>query len=251
MSKKSDLFEHFVANKLKEILGNSNSERPKTDTHHSDIKFRINENMPWYWLEVKMNTTDNLANYRFFYENNSWKSSNLGKVASFIHGELNTNDKSLQFVNNIKEISKNENPLIKGISGKSTPINHISHSIIKNYFKTDTYKNYYNIENNYILNVPNVNIGELVTNHYLNEKAFPVYYLQAGNNLYMFGNTNPLGINVPQFSGYGDLKVRVSVRSRFYEIQSEIKINNVEESPCSILEQKSKKNPISDLIERY
>lgn len=80
--------------------------------------------------------------------------------------------------------------------------------------------------NRYIAIETDVDLGKLVTEHYLKGKEEPAYYMQAGDDFYMIGTSNPLdypGI-FQFFLGGGDFKVRISTRSKFYEVQAEVKI---------------------------
>ena len=100
--------------------------------------------------------------------------------------------------------------------------------------------------------VSGVDLGKLVTAHYLEAKAEPAEYMQAGDDFYMIGTTNPLKLarDIPVLgaggSCKGDFKMRIGVRSSssaFYEIQPEIKITNMPKSPYSLKPGTTKKNP--------
>ncbi len=75
--------------------------------------------------------------------------------------------------------------------------------------------------------------------------------MQSGDNFYLVGTADPFGLNsanegsIPLLGGTGDFKVRISTRSKFYEIQAEIKIKNFNppSSPYSVLENSAKNNP--------
>jgi hypothetical protein len=114
----------------------------------------------------------------------------------------------------------------------------------------DKMKDFFNTRNRYILKLPGVDMGELVTNHYLKGKAEPAYYMQAGDDFYMIGKKNPLGVpnDVPQVSGSGEFKMRISTRSRFYEVQPEVKIEKMEKSPYSLKPGTTKKNPFERIL---
>jgi hypothetical protein len=106
----------------------------------------------------------------------------------------------------------------------------------------------------YILERENVNIAKIVIDHYTKGKAEPAYYLQAADDFYLVGPTDPLGLNkglspkIPVISGMGDFRVRVSTRSRFYEVQAEIKIKKLKSSPYSAMEGSKKKNPFAHFL---
>lgn len=79
--------------------------------------------------------------------------------------------------------------------------------------------------NRYIAIETDVDLGKLVTEHYLKGKEEPAYYMQAGDDFYMIGTSNPLDYpGIFQFFLGGDFKVRISTRSKFYEVQAEVKI---------------------------
>lgn len=46
--------------------------------------------------------------------------------------------------------------------------------------------------NRYIAIETDVDLGKLVTEHYLKGKEEPAYYMQAGDDFYMIGTSNPL-----------------------------------------------------------
>ena len=72
--------------------------------------------------------------------------------------------------------------------------------------------------------------------------------MQSGDDFYKIGSRNPLGCKgVPQFGGNGNLKVRVGIRTTYYEIQPEIKIDpsSLKNSRFSIAPGTSKKNPFA------
>ena len=73
--------------------------------------------------------------------------------------------------------------------------------------------------------------------------------MQAGDDFYMVGNTNPLKLpnDIPKLSGTGPFKVRVATRSAFYEIQAEVKIAKMPDSKYSLKPGTRKKNPFKGL----
>jgi hypothetical protein len=239
VSAKSDAHELLIANTLQSLLGEDNARRPPTDVHHSDVQFRLNRDMPFFWLEVKMAPTDNFCNLRFSYQESNWQCSNEGKIAETIVDELNTSEETLQFINGISQFSgiATEELKLRG-SRKPDPKNLPLH-VMKSYVKS--------LPNQYIMNLPDYDLGKAVTLHY-HSKAEPVYHLQAGDNFYLFGNTNPLGLKgVPEVQAKGDLRVRVSTRSKMFEIQTEVKLN-LKESEWSLLPNTSKRNPLLERL---
>ena len=132
-----------------------------------------------------------------------------------------------------------ENPKIPTTKGGLKDPDAIPLEVMRAYFAQRS--------NQYILNKSNVNLGELVTRHYLEAKTEPAYYIQAADDFYMIGRDNPLRLPsaIPQLKGTGDFKMRVSLRSGFYEIQPEIKITNMGTSSYSCKFGTGKKNPFA------
>ena len=98
--------------------------------------------------------------------------------------------------------------------------------------------------NRYIANQENMNLGDIVTEHYTIGKAEPAYYMQAADDFYLISRKNPLKMQgIPVLSGIGDFKVRVGTRSEFYEVQAEIKIKKMPDSNFSVAPGTKKKNP--------
>jgi hypothetical protein len=117
-------------------------------------------------------------------------------------------------------------------------------------------KEYMRTRKQYILDVKNVDLGALVTRHYLEGKKEPAHYMQAGDDFYLIGKANPLGLpgDIPELGrpdqkSKGSFKMRIGIRGSkpFYEIQPEIKILNMPKSPYSVLpgSRNTKKNPFT------
>ena len=100
-------------------------------------------------------------------------------------------------------------------------------------------------KNRYITNEEGQNLGKLVTEHYTIGKKEPAYYMQAGDDFYLISKNNPLKLDskIPLLKGTGDFKVRVATRSEFYEVQAEIKIDEMPKSNYSISPNTKKLNP--------
>lgn len=235
MSKASDRHEHLIANSLNEIKGVT-AKRPVCSTDYSDIL--VNYNNKASWLEIKMSHTDNLANPRVYYHENIWKSRSYTPVASYIVQDLNKSQISRDFVLNLSEFSNI--PLadmyIATTKGELELANVVSR---------ETMKKFCTINSKYILRDEERDISHIVTTHYTQGKAEPAYYLQAGDDFYMISNTNPLGLpsDIPCIQGTGKCQVRVSNRSKFYEVQAEIKMKNIVSSSYSLLPGSNKRNP--------
>lgn len=219
MSAASDKFEKDVT---KAIGSNPNIKAEQgRDVRYSDVK--VTRKGITSWIEVKMTHTDNLSNPRFFYMNQKWQTSYTTPAATSALELLNSSSQTNKFVEDISKFSGIPKKYIIIGTNKShlklpgcVPLH-----IMKSYFSQPGINRYISIQSN-------IDIGELVTKHYLEGKAAPACYLQAGNDFYMIGTTNPfkLDIKIPKLAGTGDLKVRVSTRSEYYEVQAEIKIKH-------------------------
>lgn len=251
MSAASDQYEKDVANYLNTIIGVS-AERPIASPKFPDVLIRrtVNKNsnkMATSWLEVKMNHTDNLGNTRVSYIDGKWTAATpLDPIKIFAIEYLTKSKETQDFLKDlasfagIKDWRDMTVPSTKG--GLSKP-NAVSRAKMAEYFKN---------RNQYILSVPDVDLGELVTRHYLEAKAKPAHYMQAGDDFYMIGKENPLNLptDIPVLGvtkrAYGTFKMRIGVRSQFYEIQPEIKIQDMGESKYSVKPGTRKINPFGE-----
>ena len=232
----ADKYERDVADYLN-TLGVS-ATRPAVSSKYSDIKVTMNNKT--VWVEVKMNHTDNLGNTRVFYDGSKWDGSPkpLDPLKQFCVDSLNKSSEAKQFVQEVQNFVGSKNIKLPTTKGGLTDPNAVPLDVLTKFF---------NGRNKYIIKDSNVNLGELVTEHYTKGKAEPAYYMQAGDDFYMIGKSNPLRLHsdIPLLEGWGDFKMRFSLRSKFYEIQPEIKITKMPYSPYSIKPGTKKKNPFS------
>jgi hypothetical protein len=237
----SDKYEQDVADYINQFPG-VDAKRPKVSSKYADVLTQFNGAKTW--IEVKMNHTDNLGNTRVSYIDGKWTAAQpLDPIKNFAIEYLTKSKETQQFLQNIAKhagISNWKNMTVPSTKGGLSKDNAVTRDQMANYFKNRT---------QYILNVPNVDLGELVTNHYLQAKIEPAHYLQAGDDFFMIGTQNPLKLSrdIPVLGASGKargtFKMRIGVRSQFYEVQPEIKILNMGESPYSIRPGTKKKNP--------
>lgn len=261
MSAASDKYEKDVAANLdkmvKSAFGKSAfAERPSLPTTYSDVRMTV-PGKGKVWCEVKMNHTDNLSNTRVFYKNGTWQVSDRAKsrnAAAETCRLLNESKQTKQWVKDLADscginyktiwIPTTSGPIKS--AGKKGFEDVVSHKMMIAYFKQIKLSN--TAATQYIVEEPGYDIGDLVTIHYLEGKSEPAYYMQSGDDFYKIGSRNPLGCKgVPQFGGNGNLKVRVGIRTTYYEIQPEIKIDpsSLKNSRFSIAPGTSKKNPFA------
>lgn len=236
MSAASDKYEKLIASTINSIPGLTATQG--TDVRYSDVLIKKGNKKTW--LEVKMNHTDNLSNPRMFYMNGIWQSTYKTPAAYEAVKILNSSADAKQFVKSISKFS--------GIPHKHIIIGtNKSHLKMEGAVPLDVMKSYFAQPsvNRYILKNDNYPIGKLVTRHYLEGKAEPAHYLQAGDDFYRIGTIDPfkLGMSIPALSGNGVFNVRVSTRSAFYEVQAEIKIVSMPHSKYSIHPDTRKINP--------
>lgn len=244
MSAASDKYEKDVAEHLK--ISGVDAERPPVSVMYPDIRINNYKGVRNKWVEVKMSHTDNLGNPRVSYVEGKWTAAGtLDPVKEFAISYLTTNQKTNSFLKDIAKFAGMDwkNMILPSTKGYLKEPNAVSYRTVATYFKSKP---------QYILNVPGVDLGKLVTDHYLKAKAEPAYYMQAGDDFYMLGPSNPLKLpnDIPVLGAggkcKGDFKMRVGVRSSssaFYEIQPEIKITNMPFSKYSIKPGTKKLNP--------
>lgn len=238
----ADKYEIEVAEYIQSL--GIDAKRPKVSSKYSDVL--IHHKGKKVWLEVKMNHTDNLGNTRVFFDGKKWdaspeKEGGLSPLKQFCVDTLNNSSDAKRFIADLEKFTGMTDIKIPTTLGglkdpKAVPL--------------DKMKDFFNTRNRYILKLPGVDMGELVTNHYLKGKEEPAYYMQAGDDFYMIGKKNPLNVpnDVPLVSGSGEFKMRISTRSRFYEVQPEVKIERMEKSPYSLKSGTTKKNPFERIL---
>lgn len=237
MSAASDKYEKDVADNVNKIPG-VKATRPPGDTAYADVL--ITYKRLEHWMEVKMNHTDNLSNPRVFYENGKWQTTYKTPSAKAAVDILNSSTQTEVF---LKAIAKYSGIPFKSLKIPTTKSGlkeegAVPLMVMKKYFDQPGI-------NRYIANKEKMNLGKVVTDHYIKGKAKPAYYMQAGDDFYRISNADPfkLGADIPLLAGTGDFKVRISTRSEFYEVQAEIKIVDMPKSDYSVKPGTNKKNP--------
>lgn len=237
MSAASDLFEKNIAKAINALPGYK-ATRPSVSASFSDVL--IQKGGKEYWLEVKMNHTDNLSNPRVFYEKGMWKTTYSTPAAKESVRLLNQSQETKKFLKAIASFSgipfrSLSIPTTK--SGLKVP-GAVPLHVMKKYFDRPGV-------NRYIHEVKDYNIGKLVTQHYTIGKEAPAYYMQAADDFYLISTKNPLGLSkqIPVLGGQGNFRVRIATRSEFYEVQAEIKISKMNDSKFSAAHKSKKKNP--------
>jgi len=206
--------------------------RPNVSTSYSDVFVQF-RGVP-SWIEVKMNENDQMANTRIFYDA-EWCSAKNGPIQKYIKNRVNDCEGVRSFVEEISDFSRIRDPYISTTVGGLKKENAVPLQVMKDFFETK--------ENNYIYEEKNVDLSKLISDHYNFGKIQPAHYISAGDQFLQLGDQDPLGLKLPRLNGTGDLKIRVVCRSNYYDIQPDIKIKKLEESPYSIAPGTDKPHP--------
>jgi hypothetical protein len=226
-----------VAEEVNRVAGIKAS-RPSVGTDYSDVKIEYKTTKTW--LEVKMSHKDNLSNPRVFYSKGKWQTTYTTPAAQATVDILNKSAQAKKFIKDIAKFSGIPEKDIKiptTKSGLKEP-GAVPLQVMKSFFDRPGV-------NRYIANEEGQDLGSLVTEHYTIGKTEPAYYMQAGDDFYRVSNKNPLKLDskIPLLKGKGDFKVRVATRSEFYEVQAEIKIDEMPDSKYSVAPGTKKLNP--------
>lgn len=254
MSAASDLHENKVAETINGTVKGMIAERPKVATSYPDVRVKYkkyNRDDNAVWVEVKMNHTDNLMNPRFSYINGEWKTPDSYKspATDLLCKIWNDNEQAQQWIidlqlflikekwtGDVGKMSLYSSKTERGRDKNSVPL-----QLMKKFLQTLPNKN--------ICKEDGVDVGKLVSTHYLKGKAAIAYYLASGDDFYQFklpgfSNSNPFDIpNVPVFSGRNSIVLRVGDRSDNFEIQAEVKLKSLPHSPYSVSPNSKKQNP--------
>lgn len=256
MSKASDDHEFAVRDKINQMkISGLKAERPKADVKYSDIKVTLTKkgkSQKTAWVEVKMNHSDNLGNIRVAWDGNRWSASEKGGITplkAFMAQLLNSGRGKTQadkFLNDLAKFvgAKNKNQIkVPTTEGGLKDPKAVTHKQMAAFLKTRS--------SQYFVDVDNVDLGKLVTKHYNEGKAEPVAYMQAGNDFFLVGSLDDLSIknkhsDIPFIKGKGMFRMRIGFRTKYYEVQPEIKIKTMGDSKYSLIDSK-KKNPFEGL----
>lgn len=250
MSAASDAFEVSVAKSINSKYKNFGitAIRPPADTSLPDVLVKV-KNVGESFIEVKMSHSDNLANPRVFFDGSEWKTTYKTPVASEAIKMLNSSDQAKEFIESIKKATRKKIITLPTTKSGLRDPNAVSLEQMYNFVEKRGSR--------YVAELSDIDVGRLATLHYTVGKSVPANYIQAGDDFYLLGNSDPLNLSelnlgrIPKLGGKGDFKVRISTRSQFYEIQIELKIKkfNPPSSPFSTLADTSKINPFDAVVE--
>jgi hypothetical protein len=237
MSAASDKYEKDVAAFMNSLPG-VKAIRPTVGTDYPDVLVTYKGKTSY--VEVKMSHSDNLSNPRMYFSDGKWQTTYSTPAAKYAVDILNTSPQTKDFLKKIAEFSGIPLKILKIPTTKSglKEEGAIPLHIMKSYFAKPGV-------NRYIASKENYDLGKVVTEHYTIGKTEPANYMQAGDDFYRIGASDPfkLGNSIPLLTGRGDFKVRIGTRSEFYEVQAEIKIKQMPNSPYSCKPGTHKKSP--------
>lgn len=231
----ADQYELDVANYISSVEG-VEAERPRASTKYSDVRVRTNGETSW--VEVKMHSDDNLGNPRAWYDGERWTCVSESPLAKFCVDRLNESEEAATFVDDMRALTGRPDVTVPTTRGGIRDERAVKRDAMAEFFST---------RDKYICRLEDVDVGELITSHYLHGKEEPAHYMSIGDGFYLLGEKNPLGLpgDVPPLVGRGIFKVRVSIRSRFYEVQPDVKIRAIPLTPYSVKPGTAKLHPFS------
>ena len=240
MTVSSDLFEKQVAYFVNEIP-HLKACRPKVGPQYSDVKVECQKTGKSTWMEVKMNHTDNLGNPRMYFDGTKWASNYETPIAYHAIDLLNKSEMAKDFISDLSKFSGIDNVHVPTTIGGLKREGAVPLDVMNEFFEQTG-------RNKYLGEDINIDVGNLMKKHYLEGKKEAAAYLQSGDSCYIIDYENPLDMHheVPIIEGTGNFKVRMSCRSKFYEILVEMKMNEMVHSDFSILPYTDKRNPWSN-----
>jgi len=253
MSIASDAREKLIANNINALLiPGLVAVRPVASVKYADVKIDFNNKTAW--LEVKMNHTDNLGNVRVAWNGKEWVTSikdGLTPLKKFMVDLLNTGLGRQQADSFLKDLAAHVSPKTKVFTKNDIKVPTTKTGLLEPgaISREDMKRFIQKRGTQYFINVSNIDLGKLVTDHYNQGKAAPVSYLQAADDFYLMGELDELNLkqmhsDIPIVKGRGNFKMRIGVRTEYYELQPEIKINDMGDSRYSLYSL-NKKNPFS------
>jgi len=218
-------YERSVAEYLNTFDG-VKAERPTVGSKYPDVFVEYKGKTSW--IEVKMNEEDQLGTPRVMFNGERWVSKD-SPVQNFTCDVLNSSEQATQFVKDLKSLGS-VIPTTKG--GLKDPAA----------VPVEAMTEFLSDRKQYVCEIDNVDLGDLVAKHYNFGKTEPAHYIQTGDQFFSLGE-NPFNLPLPSLSGKGIFKVRIGVRTDFYEVLPEIKIRGELYSPYSVAHGTLKPHP--------
>lgn len=219
--KTPDRYERAVAFYVN-TFDNVSAERPTVGTSYPDVRITFNNTTSW--LEVKMNEQDQMGNPRVMFDGDIWTGKN-SPVQNFTSSILNASDSAESFISDLRDFLKTDVKIPTTKGGLKDPAA-VPLLVMDDFLSTRKDK--------YVCKAKDIDLGDLITQHYNFGKAEPAHYIQAGDQFFALGDENPFDLDVPKLEAQGHVGVRITPRTEFYEVQPEIKIRHELYSPFSV-----------------
>jgi hypothetical protein len=219
----------FYLNTLQSVKAVS----PAVSTSYSDVLIEYNGKRSW--LEVKLNENDQMGSPRVSYDGNRWTAKS-SPIQNFTTQKLNSCSKVKDMLNDLSTFTKIENPLLPTTRGGLKEKSAVQYNDMVNFMQERG--------SLYLYSEDDVNLGDLITQHYNCGKKEPAHYIQAGDQFFALGDEDPLDLKVPKLEATGKFKVRLQFRKslEWYEIMPEIKVSKLY-SPFSVAPGTMKPHP--------
>lgn len=234
-------FENTVVEALRDQ--GIDAERMGSNAAAPDVHVKINGISSY--VEVKMNTDAQLASPRVKYENGHWMAAGTKSSALIdaIISKLENSPDSQQFIAELGKFMFEKRKIPPSEMRIVTSSQTVSDSDPRIVSRDDMVE-FLNGRHQYVMRSENENLTDIITSHYTSGKMAAADYIQIGNDFYKLGSNDPFKVpsDVPTFSAFGRLAIRIGIRSKRYEIQPEIKKKDVSSSSYSIID-KTKKFP--------
>ncbi len=258
MSGESDAWEHAIAASINNSVPGLKAERPKVSVKFPDVRvdYKNFQGDRAIWVEVKMNHTDNLMNPRFTFIDGKWGTTEAyaSPAVDVLCEYWNDNAAAQAWLEDLRKfLTANKwKGDVRNMSLYSTKTeraidkNSVSFELMKKYLASIVQKG----RTKNICKEDNVDVGKLVSTHYLKGKGAIAYYVSSKDDFYQFklpgSKSNPLMIpDVPVFKGHNTIVLRVGDRSGNFEIQAEVKLKALPHSDYSVAPKTKKVNPFT------
>jgi hypothetical protein len=195
-------------------------------------------------VEVKTNITDNLVNPRMGYQNGvggGWHfvvKNNDKNVGSFATSLMENDDRCNKFLDKLQKFTKRSQIKLSSRKSDQNSCSFVGIEEMRKFYSDG------NMTDQYIYK-SKVNASEVLQDWCVEGKRCD--YIQIADNFFRLTKSDPLDlVDVPVLDCTGTFHVRVSLRTKFYEIQPEVKLHKKEfiESPYSLQPNTDKTNPL-------
>ena len=212
----------------------------KNGVKKSDVILHIEGNL-FSAVEVKTNITDNLVNPRLKYDG-AWEfivKDNAKNVGSFATSLMENDVSCNRFLYQLKKFTNRSKIKLSSRKSDQNTCVFVGIEEMKNFFASSVADNQYIYKSD-------IDASKVLQDWCVDGKRCD--YIQIEDNFFRLTEDDPLGLShVPVLDCIGSFHVRISLRTKFYEIQPEVKLYKKEfkESPYSLRPNTHKNNPLT------